>query len=114
MQYPQTAEEIKNFQPQVKRHLDIKNLIDDIKPGMRGAVDFGTARRAKQDDVILGKTGTCSEGRTHLGWFGSFNESGVEKAGSSRASDRRPAVNRPHGVRGCRRRLQTPFGSGFL
>ena len=41
---------------------------------MRGAVEFGTARRAKQDDTILGKTGTCSEGRTHLGWFGSFNE----------------------------------------
>ena len=42
---------------------------------MKGAVEFGTARRAKQDDEILGKTGTCSEGRTHLGWFGSFNES---------------------------------------
>ena len=46
---------------------------------MKGAVDFGTARRAKQDDEILGKTGTCSEGRTHLGWFGSFNESGGRK-----------------------------------
>ena len=47
-----------------------------MKPGMKGAVDFGTARRAKQDEEILGKTGTCSEGRTHLGWFGSFNEGG--------------------------------------
>ena len=46
---------------------------------MRGAVEFGTARRAKQDDEILGKTGTCSEGRTHLGWFGSFNESNGRK-----------------------------------
>jgi cell division protein FtsI/penicillin-binding protein 2 len=79
LQYPQTPEDVKNFQPQVKRHLDIKNLIGDIKPGMRGAVDFGTARRAKQDDEILGKTGTCSEGRTHLGWFGSFNEGGGRK-----------------------------------
>jgi cell division protein FtsI/penicillin-binding protein 2 len=42
-------------------------------------VDFGTARRAKQNDTILGKTGTCSEGRTHLGWFGSFNDSGARK-----------------------------------
>jgi penicillin-binding protein 2 len=45
-------------------------------------VDFGTARRAKQDDMIMGKTGTCSQGpagRTHLGWFGSFNESGPRK-----------------------------------
>jgi beta-lactamase class D len=79
MQYPKNQEEIKDFQPQVKRHLDIKNLVDEIKPGMRGAVDFGTARRAKQDEEILGKTGTCSEGRTHLGWFGSFNEGGGRK-----------------------------------
>jgi len=79
MQYPKNEEEIKTFQPQVKRHLDIKNIVDEIKPGMRGAVDFGTARRAKQDDEILGKTGTCSEGRTHLGWFGSYNEGSGRK-----------------------------------
>lgn len=79
LQYPRTPEEIKSFQPQVKRHLDIGNLLPDLKPGMKGAVDFGTARRAKQDDEILGKTGTCSEGRTRLGWFGSFNESGGRK-----------------------------------
>lgn len=79
MQYPQSQEEIRNFQPQIKRHLDIANLIPTIKPGMRGAVEFGTARRASQEDEILGKTGTCSEGRTHLGWFGSFNESGGRK-----------------------------------
>ncbi len=75
LQYPQSPDDLKNFKPEVKRHLDIGKLITDIKPGMKGAVDFGTARRAKQDDEILGKTGTCSEGRTHLGWFGSFNES---------------------------------------
>jgi penicillin-binding protein 2 len=79
LQYPETAEDIKNFQPQVKRHLDIGNLIADVKPGMKGAVDFGTAQRARQDDEILGKTGTCSEGRTHLGWFGSFNEGSGRK-----------------------------------
>lgn len=79
LQYPRSEEEVQNFEPQVKRHLDIANLVDIIKPGMRGAVDYGTARRAKQDDEILGKTGTCSEGRTHLGWFGSFNESSSRK-----------------------------------
>jgi cell division protein FtsI/penicillin-binding protein 2 len=79
LQYPRSADEIASFQPEVKRHLDIGTLVDQIKPGMRGAVDFGTARRAKQDDEILGKTGTCSEGRTHLGWFGSFNESAGRK-----------------------------------
>ena len=46
---------------------------------MKDAVEFGTAVRAKQEDEILGKTVTCSEGRTHLGWFGSFNETGGRK-----------------------------------
>jgi penicillin-binding protein 2 len=79
LQYPRSTEEVNTFQPEVKRHLDIGNLIEQIKPGMRGAVEFGTAVRAKQEDEILGKTGTCSEGRTHLGWFGSFNETGGRK-----------------------------------
>lgn len=79
LQYPRNQEEIDNFTPRVKRELEIKDLIPEIKPGMEGAVDFGTARRAHQDEVIMGKTGTCSEGRTHLGWFGSFNDSGPNK-----------------------------------
>ena len=79
MQYPRSQAEISEFRAQVKRKLDIGKYIDKIKPGMKGAVEFGTARRAKQDDEILGKTGTCSEGRTHLGWFGSFNDDGARK-----------------------------------
>lgn len=79
LQYPRTSEEISGYQSEVKRHLDIANLIDEIKPGMKGAVQFGTARRAQQEETIMGKTGTCSEGRTHLGWFGSFNESNGRK-----------------------------------
>jgi penicillin-binding protein 2 len=79
LQYPRTQEEASAFEPQVKRHLDISRLIDEIKPGMRGAVEFGTAVRAKQDSEIYGKTGTCSEGKTRLGWFGSFSETGGHK-----------------------------------
>lgn len=79
LQYPRTQEDIDRFSPRVKRELEIRELIPEIKPGMAGAVEFGTARRAKQDEVIMGKTGTCSEGRTHLGWFGSFNDSGPNK-----------------------------------
>ncbi len=74
LQYPRSEEEVRDFQPQVKRRLDIGPLVDDMKAGMRGAVEFGTAKRAKQDQEIYGKTGTCSEGRTRLGWFGSYNE----------------------------------------
>ena len=50
-----------------------------VKPGMRGAVEFGTAHRAREDGPIAGKTGTCSENHTHLGWFGSFNDVGERK-----------------------------------
>ncbi len=80
LQYPRNAEEVKGFQPKVKRRLDmITPLIEDIKPGMQGAVEFGTARRAKQEATLYGKTGTCSEGKTRLGWFGSFSEVGKRK-----------------------------------
>lgn len=74
LQYPRTAEEIQHFEPKIKRQLGIGALIPAVKPGMRGAVAFGTARRAQQDEPIAGKTGTCTDSHTHLGWFGSFND----------------------------------------
>src|SRR5207248_4332766 len=73
------CEEVKDFVPRVKRRLDIEPLIPMIKPGMRGAVEFGTAHRAREDGPIAGKTGTCTESHTHLGWFGSFNDVGDRK-----------------------------------
>jgi penicillin-binding protein 2 len=79
LQYPRSAAEAQAMMPQVKRRLEIQNLIPMVTPGMRGAVEFGTAHRAREDGPIAGKTGTCSENRTHLGWFGSFNEVGRNK-----------------------------------
>ena len=79
LQFPRSQQEVDHFVPRVKRHLDIAPLIPEVKPGMQAAVEFGTARRARQEETILGKTGTCSEGRTHLGWFGSFNDTGDTK-----------------------------------
>lgn len=81
LQYPQTAEEVEKFVPRVKRHLDIARFIPEIKPGMMGAVEFGTARRAIFDPEapVCGKTGTCTGGTTHLGWFGSFSDFGNSK-----------------------------------
>jgi cell division protein FtsI/penicillin-binding protein 2 len=46
---------------------------------MLAAVEYGTARRAQQDEPIAGKTGTCTDGNTHLGWFGSFDDVGNHK-----------------------------------
>jgi penicillin-binding protein 2 len=79
LQYPRNQAEVQAFVPRVKRRLDIDNLIPVIKLGMRGAVEFGTAHRAREDGAIAGKTGTCSENHTHLGWFGSFNDDGPHK-----------------------------------
>lgn len=84
LQYPHSQEEASHLTPQVKRQLDLApNGIDDIKMGMRGAVEYGTARSAAYDpnEPILGKTGTCTDYRVgnHMGWFGSFNEVGFHK-----------------------------------
>jgi beta-lactamase class D len=79
LQYPHTPAEADGFVPMVKRRLPLADLIPLVTPGMRGAVEFGTAHRARDDGPIAGKTGTCSEGRTHLGWFGSFNDAGGHK-----------------------------------
>ncbi len=79
LQYPRSQADVQNFVPRVKRRLDIANVIPMVKPGMRGAVEFGTAHRAREDGAIAGKTGTCSENHTHLGWFGSFNDMGDRK-----------------------------------
>jgi beta-lactamase class D len=79
LQYPRTPQEVSGFVPRVKRRLDIHQLIPVIEPGMRGAVEYGSAHRAREDAPIAGKTGTCSDNHTHLGWFGSFNETGKRK-----------------------------------
>ncbi len=81
LQCPRTLEEVRDFIPRMKRRLDIEQWLPDIKPGMMAAVERGTARRANFDpnEPVLGKTGTCTENRTHLGWFGSFNIAGRQK-----------------------------------
>jgi penicillin-binding protein 2 len=80
LQYPKTQQDAQALVPRVKRRLDIDQWIPDIRPGMMGAVEFGTARRIgfDPDEPIYGKTGTCTDSRspTHLGWFGSFTEIG--------------------------------------
>jgi len=75
LQHPRTPEELANFQPMVKRHLDIGNQIPEILDGMAGAVRYGTARSVRMsisDQEILGKTGTCSKDGTRFGWFASY------------------------------------------
>ena len=76
LQHPTAADEVANFQPHVKRHLDIAPLIPEISDGMAGAVQYGTARSVRvnfNEESILGKTGTCSHEGTRFGWFASYS-----------------------------------------
>jgi cell division protein FtsI/penicillin-binding protein 2 len=70
---------VQQFVPRVKRRLDIDEFVPVVMPGLRGAVEFGTAHRARESGPIAGKTGTCTANRTHLGWFGSFSQVGPSK-----------------------------------
>jgi cell division protein FtsI/penicillin-binding protein 2 len=79
LQHPTTPQEVAAFEPKVKRQLDIQDVIPEILPGMRGAVEFrnGTARSLQQNFVqfpVFGKTGTCSNNGTRYGWFVSYGQ----------------------------------------
>jgi cell division protein FtsI/penicillin-binding protein 2 len=80
MQHPTSADEVANFQPRVKRHLDIAPLIPEISDGMASAVLYGTARSVLtnfSEEQVLGKTGTCSRAGTRYGWFGSYANTNI-------------------------------------
>ncbi len=66
LQHPKTAEGIDQFIPRVKRQIDVQQWLPVIKPGMLGATEYGTARRANYstEEPIFGKTGTCTDGRS--------------------------------------------------
>jgi len=75
LQHPTGPEAVANFQPRVKRHLDIEPVIPELSDGMAGAVTYGTARSLRlnfNEESILGKTGTCSHAGTRFGWFASY------------------------------------------
>jgi penicillin-binding protein 2 len=75
LQHPMGPEEVANFQPIVKRRLDIADVVPELADGMAGAVQYGTARSLRlnfDEESILGKTGTCSHAGTRFGWFASY------------------------------------------
>jgi penicillin-binding protein 2 len=80
LQHPSTPDEVANFQPRVKRQLDIAPIIPELSDGMAGAVQYGTARSLRlnfNEEEILGKTGTCSHAGTRFGWFASYANTSV-------------------------------------
>ena len=77
LQYPHSQEEITNFQPRVKRDLNIGNVLPEVREGMLAAVLYGTGRLSADpggDETPLGKTGTCDDhtNPSHIGWFLSY------------------------------------------
>jgi beta-lactamase class D len=75
LQHPQTQEDVADFHPMVKRTLDIAPLVPEMRDGMEGAVDYGTARSLHaefKEFPVMGKTGTCSDDGTRFGWFASY------------------------------------------
>ncbi|MGA2651085.1 MAG: penicillin-binding transpeptidase domain-containing protein [Terracidiphilus sp.] len=78
LQHPTSLQEVAAFQPKVKRTLEIARYVPDLQDGMAGAVEYGTARRLRanfHEFPVFGKTGTCSNNGTRLGWFASFSDS---------------------------------------
>src|SRR5258708_30114441 len=72
LQYPRTADEIQNSAPRVKRDLTIAEVLPEIREGMLAAVLYGTGKRSFDsggDEMPLGKTGTCNDPTSRVGWF---------------------------------------------
>jgi len=77
LQYPHSQEEIDNFQPRVKRDLNIANVLPEVREGMLAAVLYGTGRLSADpggEETPLGKTGTCDDhaNPSRIGWFLSY------------------------------------------
>ncbi|HEV2387624.1 MAG TPA: penicillin-binding transpeptidase domain-containing protein [Candidatus Acidoferrales bacterium] len=76
LQYPQTEEQAKYFEPKLKRAIDLAPYQDSIREGMLAAVEFGTARESYTPggELVYAKTGTCTDETQggHLGWFVSY------------------------------------------
>ncbi len=78
LQHPTTPVEAANFEPRVKRTLNISRFVPDLQDGMAGAVEYGTARSLRvnfHELPVFGKTGTCSDKGTRFGWFASYSDS---------------------------------------
>lgn len=78
LQHPNSPGEVVDFQPKIKRKLEIAKYIPDMQDGMAGAVEYGTARSLRvnfHELPVFGKTGTCSNNGTRYGWFASYSDS---------------------------------------
>jgi transpeptidase family protein len=73
-QIPHSAREQNKMAPKVRRVLDISNEVwQRMVPGMVGAVNYGTGRKAYDPaQTVAGKTGTCIGDNGWVGLFTSY------------------------------------------
>jgi penicillin-binding protein 2 len=102
LQYPRSVEAQRDFAPRVKHELPIGPYLSDLREGMTAAVLYGTARSSYWDhegEQPLGKTGTCNDSASRLGWFVSY------------ADEEHPKIALVVLVRGRSRTVQGPFAA---
>lgn len=77
LQYPRTPEEIESLQPRIRERLDdLSDFFPQVKQGLAATVLYGTGHHAYDPEAnwqVMGKTGSCSENGTRLGWFVSYS-----------------------------------------
>src|ERR1700676_1592519 len=103
LQYPRTAETKENFEPRIKRTIEIDSQLGDVREGMLAAVLHGTARRSyiSDDEQASGKTGSCSDQSSRIGWFVFF------------AAQRNPKIVLVILMRGQKHVVQGPMAAGI-
>jgi penicillin-binding protein 2 len=69
-----TPQELTRFKPGIRRNINMNlDLLRYMVPGMVGAVNYGSGRRAHDPQAtVAGKTGTCIENGTWVGLFTSY------------------------------------------
>ena len=78
LQYPQIGlpgQDAPAFEPGIKREMKINELLPEFRERKLAAVLYGTGKRsfdAGGDELPAGKTGTCSDDQSHVGWFVSY------------------------------------------
>jgi penicillin-binding protein 2 len=103
LQYPELGQELSAFVPRIKRELNIGPLLPELREGMLAAVLYGTGKRsydAGGDELPAGKTGTCSDQLSHVGWFLTY------------ADEAHPKIALAVLIRGNSSRIKGPLAAG--
>ena len=103
LQYPKNLGDLSTFEPRIKRDLNIGPLLPELREGMLAAVLYGTGKRSYDsggEELPLGKTGTCSDQTSHVGWFLSY------------ADELHPRIALAVLIRGSSSRIKGPLAAG--